>query len=409
MDSTHNDFELVRKFSAHPDYASFFWKEIAREYLSVEPGREQIPMWNDEVFSSGHGTTKDKLQFMKDVKINACYYLVDRNIEMGLGNKPALYYVPRNWEKDGTKTIQYNELKEEVCIVSNVILRILEGSGGTGGETAPCVVIYLPDYPQLVYVILACFRLGYVPIVAYRAHDISMLNRIVEECKPKLAVTADIACNNAPGGENSMAVILIKTLKSSGKNNDCFVLLMDPGIRSDEMLLQQRGDYLLPRTELDDHFDHDRHFWYREISQSVPKDHQYDTFEANNPLFYACTSGSTGSPKIVEHRTLGYLLNVVVVFKFMHLFQVNGPPSTSIQQDVSFCLPTLAWLYGMHSLLLGPLLTGGATVLYEREVPESKMVENVRQLIEKMKVTHLFTVPRFLNSFVRHATSRRVQ
>ena len=47
----------------------------------------------------------------------------------------------------------------------------------------------------------------------------------------------------------------------------------------------------------------------------------------------------------------------------MHLFQLNGFPSATIKQDVSFCLPSLAWLYGMHSLLIGPLLLGGTTVL----------------------------------------------
>lgn len=123
------------------------------------------------------------------------------------------------------------------------------------------------------------------------------------------------------------------------------------------------------------------------------------------------------------------MLNVLAVFKYMHLFQLSGPPSSTINQDVSFCLPTLAWLYGMHSLLLGPLLAGGATVMvslqhivyryvslgdmmsvqYEHGASKDHVVKSTRKIISKVNVTHLFTVPHFLSEFVKDVSSCEVQ
>ena len=91
MDSTHKEFDLVRKFSVHPTYANFFWGEIASKCLSFESVANESPTWNDEAFSCPHGT-KDELKFMQGSRINACYNLLDRNIDlMGLGDKPALF------------------------------------------------------------------------------------------------------------------------------------------------------------------------------------------------------------------------------------------------------------------------------------------------------------------------------
>ena len=57
-----------------------------------------------------------------------------------------------------------------------------------------------------------------------------------------------------------------------------------------------KPSYHLP-TKLDNLFDEKRHFWYNVISKDVHSDHQCGLFEANHPLFLACTR-SVGDIKL---------------------------------------------------------------------------------------------------------------
>lgn len=86
---TYDEFQLMHGLSVR--HSNKFWKELAQSNLVFKPPTPVGTIWNDQAFSNGHGTDRDALQFMPDVRINACYNLLDRNVDRGLGDKPALY------------------------------------------------------------------------------------------------------------------------------------------------------------------------------------------------------------------------------------------------------------------------------------------------------------------------------
>src|SRR5919198_4990028 len=85
--------------------------------------------------------------------VNSCYNALDRHVESGRANQPALIY--DSPVTGTTKTFTYRELLDEVARFAGV----LRGLGVTKGDR---VVLYLPMVPQAVIAMLACARLGAV-------------------------------------------------------------------------------------------------------------------------------------------------------------------------------------------------------------------------------------------------------
>ena len=88
--SAYEEFQMVHKFSIQQ--VNYFWEEIARSNLIMERVQStQNRMWNDQAFSDVSVCGGIDLQLMPDVRINACYNLLDRHIRNGLEEKTAIY------------------------------------------------------------------------------------------------------------------------------------------------------------------------------------------------------------------------------------------------------------------------------------------------------------------------------
>jgi acyl-CoA synthetase (AMP-forming)/AMP-acid ligase II len=109
----------------------------------------------------------------------------------------------------------------------------------------------------------------------------------------------------------------------------------------------------------------------------------------DDPLWFFYTSGTTGKPKagILTHGQMGFVVT-------NHLADLI--PGTR-ETDVSIAVAPLSHGAGVHALM--NVARGAATVL----LPSEKMEpEVVWQLIERHKVSNLFTVPTIVKLLVEH-------
>ena len=116
-------------------------------------------------------------------------------------------------------------------------------------------------------------------------------------------------------------------------------------------------------------------------------------FEASvahdDPLWFFYTSGTTGKPKaaILTHGQMAFVVT-------NHLADLI--PGTT-EQDVSIAVAPLSHGAGIHALL--NVARGAATVLLPSEKLEP---ERVWQLVERHRVSNLFTVPTIVKMLVEH-------
>src|SRR5256886_6290755 len=98
-------------------------------------------------------------------RMNTCYNALDRHVERGRADQPALIY--DSPVTDTVTTLTYRELRDAVALFAGA----LAAQGVTRGDR---VIVYMPMVPEAAIATLACARLRAVPSVlfcGFSAHE----------------------------------------------------------------------------------------------------------------------------------------------------------------------------------------------------------------------------------------------
>src|SRR6201981_1959365 len=114
-------------------------------------------------------------------RINTCYNALDRHIEQGRGEQPALIY---DSPVTGTVcTLSYRELRDRVARLAGALTAQGVGRGDR-------VVIYMPMVPEAVMAMLACARIGAVHSVVFGGFAAHELAKRIDDAQPVLVISA---------------------------------------------------------------------------------------------------------------------------------------------------------------------------------------------------------------------------
>jgi acetyl-CoA synthetase len=125
----------------------------------------------------------------------------------------------------------------------------------------------------------------------------------------------------------------------------------------------------------------------RQSTTHVPPAH-----DAEHPLFILYTSGTTGKPKGILHTTGGYLTQAS--------YTANAVFDLKPDTDVYWCTADIGWVTGHSYIVYGPLSNRATVVLYEG-TPDTPDRGRFWQIVEKYKVTILYTAPTAIRTFMK--------
>jgi propionyl-CoA synthetase len=107
--------------------------------------------------------------------VNTCYNAVDRHVENGRADQPALIY---DSPVTGTvRTFTFRELRDEVALVAGM----LSARGVAAGDR---VIIYMPMVPEAVFAMLACARIGAIHSVVFGGFASHELASRITDARP---------------------------------------------------------------------------------------------------------------------------------------------------------------------------------------------------------------------------------
>jgi propionyl-CoA synthetase len=112
-------------------------------------------------------------------RLNTCWNMLDRHVEGGRGEQPALVYDSPVAETVATFT--YRELRDAVARFAGALREL-------GVERGDRVIVYMPMVPEAVIAMLACARLGAVHSVVFGGFASHELASRIEDAKPKVVV-----------------------------------------------------------------------------------------------------------------------------------------------------------------------------------------------------------------------------
>uniref|UniRef100_A0A8C7N262 Acyl-CoA synthetase short-chain family member 3, mitochondrial n=1 Tax=Oncorhynchus kisutch TaxID=8019 RepID=A0A8C7N262_ONCKI len=191
-----------------------FWGEAAQNVTWFEPwsrtmdnGDAIFPKW----FAGG--------------KLNVCHNAVDRHVESGRGDQPAIIY---DSPVTGTKqTITFRELQEQVSRLAGVLVK-------RGVWKGDLVVIYMPMVPQAMFTMLACARIGAPHSLIFGGFASKELSVRIDHAKPKMIVTASFGIE--PGRRVEYIPLVEKALELSSHSPSKVLIYNRPGmVRSIEI------------------------------------------------------------------------------------------------------------------------------------------------------------------------------
>lgn len=285
-------------------------------------------------------------------RINTCDNAVDRHVENGRGDQPALIY--DSPVTDSQRVLTYRELRDEVALFAGVL-------AGQGVQHGDRVIIYMPMVPEAVIAMLACARLGAVHSVVFGGFAANELAVRIDDAKPKVIVSA--SCGIEVNRVIPYKPLLNAAIEASAHPPASCVILARP--QAEAPLVDGR--------------DHD---WQDMMTKAEP--HPCVPVEATDPLYILYTSGTTGQPKGVVRDNGGHA--VALHWSMKNIYGVDPG-------DVFWAASDVGWVVGHSYIVYGPLLHGNTTVLFEGKPVGTPDAGAFWRVIEEHQVKVLFTAP----------------
>lgn len=331
---------------------SEFYKESIDNPEKFWKQETQKLKWFKEPTTILSTNNKDYPVWFKDGELNLCYLAIDKHIEDGYGDQVAIIY-----DSPVTQTIikyTYNQVKEQVAKLAGGLTSL----GLKKGNTA---VIYMPMFPEAVFAMLACARIGVTHSVVFGGFAPHELAIRIDDCKPKVIITAS-------AGIEIDRIIAYKPL-------------VDEAIELAEhkpkkvVVLNRKLGARVPFKKRD--VDYEALVYGSEEAPCVP-------VEATHPSYILYTSGTTGKPKGIVRDTGGY----ATALRFSMEYIYNAKPG-----EVFWAASDVGWVVGHSYIVYAPLLNRNATIVFEGKPIKTPDASTFWRVIAEHKVATMFTAP----------------
>jgi acetyl-CoA synthetase len=291
-------------------------------------------------------------------RLNIVHNVLDRHLHR---DRAAQVAVIAEDEQGSVERLTYAELDARVC-------RFAGALAGLGAGVGDGVGFYMPMRVEVVIALLACLKIGAVPVPIFAGFGPEALAGRLADAGAHILLTA------ATTVRRGKAVDLKAVVDAA--------CALAPEVR--HVVVLRRGGAAVPWHEGRDR-DWDK------LEASGPAEHPTAHLDASARSLILYTSGTTGKPKGAVHTHAGVL--VVTAKEVGYHLDVRGG-------DVMFWLTDIGWMMGPWEIL-GTLFHGGTVVLMEgaADFPE---VDRLWGMVERHRVTHLGVAPTAIRMLAAH-------
>lgn len=326
----------------------WFWDEISKELVEWYEPYKKVVEW--EV---------PWVKWFIGAKYNIVHDALDKHAKSWRKNKVAFIF---EGEPGDVKKYTYNDLYIEVNKLANALKKL-------GVKKGDRVGIYMPMIPELPISMLACAKIGAIHSVVFSGFSSLAFRDRVNDCEAKVVITCD-------GFWRRGRKIYLKEQAD-------VALKEAPSVKN--VIVCKRTGEPVPWTA-------GRDVWWHDLIFDSPKDCETEKLDANDPLFFLYTSGTTGKPKGIIHAHGGYAVGTAHTLKWV--FDMKD-------EDIWWCAADIGWITGHSYIVYAPLILGATSILYEG-APNYPEPDRWWRIIEKYNVTLLYTSPTSIRLFMKY-------
>ena len=335
--------EIWRRSLSRPDE---FWSEAAEKLV-----------WQKRWERTLDDSNPPHYRWFAGGEINTCHNAIDRHVEDGFGDSPALIYdSPMSGQK---RVYTYAEARAQTAAIGGALLR-------AGVKKGEAVIIYMPMIPEAVFAMLACARIGAPHSVVFGGFGARELAARIDDCRAAFVLSA--SCGLEPGRVVDYKKLLDDALSlAQRKVKGCAILQRE----------RHRVD-LRPGRDID---------WEEFIDGAPPA--ECARVAATDPLYILYTSGTTGAPKGIVRDNGGHA--VALLWSMAGIYDVRPG-------EVFWAASDIGWVVGHSYIVYAPFLRRATTVLYEGKPVGTPDAGAFWRVIAEHRVAVMFTAPTALRA-----------